>query len=94
MAITHENIANPQTFDEQAFARVAAERGVVLPRVPMTFDYQSDVDLLSIRFAQPLSPDAIDDNDESGVIGIYHNGSLVGVEILDATGNLERADPR
>jgi len=61
MAITHQNITTPHTFDEQRFARLAAERGVVLPQVPMTFDYQSDVDLLSIRFARPLAPDAIDD---------------------------------
>ena len=94
MAITHQNFTTPHTSDEQRFARLAEERGVVLPQVPMTFDYQSDVDLLSIRFERPLAPDAIDDDDESGIIGIYHNGDLVGIEILDATGHLERSDPQ
>lgn len=94
MAITQENVGKSQKPDEQRLMRLAAERGVALPDVPMTLDYQADVDLLSIRFAQPVAPDAITDDDELGVVGIYDNGDLVGVEILDVTGNLEHADPQ
>ena len=94
MALTQQDIAGTQRLDEERLVRLATERGVVLPDVPMSLDYQSDVDLLSIRFEQPVAPNAITDDDELGVIGIYDNGSLVGVEILDVTGNLEHADPQ
>lgn len=94
MAISQEDIVSSQKLNQQGLKRLAAERGVILPDVPMTLDYQPDVDLLSIRFARPVAPDAIADDDELGVIGIYNNGELVGVEIVDATGNLENAHPQ
>ena len=72
---------------------LAAER-VELPDVPMVLDYQDDVDTLCIRFQGPVSSTLIEDDDESGVIGIYQGRKLVGIEILDITGQLEFADPR
>ena len=72
---------------------LAAER-VELPDVPMVLDYQDDVDTLCIRFQGPVSSTLIEDDEENGVIGIYQGRKLVGIEILDITGQLEFADPR
>jgi uncharacterized protein YuzE len=88
------SFVGPQQADEARLLRLAEARGVLLPDVPVTLDYQPDVDLLSIRFEQPVESEFIPDDDELGVIGIYDRGKLVGVEILDITGNLEHANPR
>lgn len=73
---------------------LAAER-VELPKVPMSFDYQGDVDTLSIRFKSHVNPSMLEDIDEfaEGIIGIYEGTALIGVEILDITGQLASADP-
>lgn len=81
--------------DLKALSALAAKR-IDLPAVPMTFDYQDDVDTLCIHFQQPVSPALVneDDEQEKGIIGIYDGKKLVGVEILDISGQLEYADPR
>ena len=94
MAKVRTNIVAPPPLDQDRLLRLAEERGVLLPDVHLTLDYQADVDLLSIRFDKPVKTDSIADDDELGVIGIYDQGMLVGVEILDITGNLEHANPR
>lgn len=73
---------------------LAAER-VELPDVPMRLDYQDDVDTLCIRFEGNVSSSLLSETDESenGVIGIYEGKKLVGLEILDITGQLEHANP-
>ncbi len=68
---------------------------VSLPNVPMRFDYQDDVDTLHIRFEGNVSPSLVreDDELENGIIGIYEGKKLVGLEILDISGQLEYVNP-
>ena len=83
----------PASGSVQTFMALARER-VELPPVGMHFNYQGDVDTLVIRFAEAVSPSLIHTDFEEGVIGIYQGKKLVGVELLDITGGLERANPR
>jgi len=66
-----------------------ARKRVQLPNVPVELDYQDDVDILCIRFGQPVNPDSIKDDPEDGVIGLYEDEKLVGVEILDITDQMD-----
>jgi len=68
---------------------------IALPRVPMRFDYQADVDTLCIHFEGAVSRSLVSEDDEleNGVIGIYDGRKLVGLEILDITGQLAHAHP-
>lgn len=68
---------------------------IALPNVPMRFDYQDDVDTLCIRFEGDVSSSLVSEDDEveNGVIGIYEGRKLVGLEVLDITGQLEQAHP-
>ena len=66
-----------------------ARKRVQLPNVPVELDYQDDVDILSIRFGQPVNSDSIKDDSEDGVIGLYEDEKLVGVEILDITDQMD-----
>jgi hypothetical protein len=70
-----------------------AHERVKLPDVAMDYDYQDDVDMLSILFEEAVSPSRVATDDEKGVIGIYKGKKLIGVEILDITGGLARANP-
>ncbi len=90
-AATREQIGEA---DMSAILARASER-VVLPDVPMRFNYQSDVDTLCIRFEGNVSSLLVNEDDEleNGVIGIYEGRKLVGVEILDITGQLAHAHP-
>ena len=66
---------------------------IALPNVPMRFDYQDDVDTLCIRFEGDVSSSLVSEDDEleNGVIGIYEGRKLVGLEVLDITGQLDHA---
>ena len=66
-----------------------ARKRVLLPNVPVELDYQDDVDTLCIRFGQPIDSDSIKDDPEDGVVGLYEGEKLVGVEILDITGQMD-----
>ena len=66
-----------------------ARKRVQLPNVPMELDYQDDVDILGIRFGQPVNSDSIKDDPEDGVFGLYEDEKLVGVEILDITDQMD-----
>ena len=66
-----------------------ARKRVQLPNIPVELDYQDDVDTLCIRFAQPVDSDSIQDHPEDGVIGLSEGENLVGVEILDITGQMD-----
>ena len=66
-----------------------ARKRVLLPNVPVELDYQDDVDTLCIRFGQPVDSDSIKDDPEAGVVGLYEGEKLVGVEILDITGQMD-----
>lgn len=92
--VSPEDVVTPRHLDDARLLGLAVERGITLPDVRMILDYQPDVDLLSIRFERPVGPDSIIDDDELGIIGIYDDGALVGVEILDISGKLEHANPR
>jgi hypothetical protein len=74
---------------------LASERIALPDGVTMRFDYQDDVDTLCIRFKGDVSSSLVSKTDEteSGVIGIYEGKKLVGLEILDITGQLEYANP-
>ena len=66
-----------------------ARKRVRLPNIPMELDYQDDVDTLCIRFDQLVNSDFIKDDPEDGVVGLYEGEKLVGVEILDITGQMD-----
>lgn len=85
----------PVRRDSNALLALAAER-VNLPDVPMRLDYQDDVDTLCILFEAKVSPTLVGEDDEleNGVIGIYKGTRLVGLEILDITGQLKYANPK
>ncbi len=86
-------VASSSTPTTKKLLALAAER-VELPDAQMKLDYQDDVDTLCILFQSPVSSSLIEENDENGVIGIYQGQKLIGIEILDITGQLEFADPR
>jgi hypothetical protein len=90
-AATQERIG---AVDMSSILARVSER-IALPRVPMRFDYQDDVDTLCIHFEGAVSRSLVSEADESenGVIGIYDGRKLVGLEILDITGQLAHAHP-
>ena len=74
---------------------LARER-VDLPDVDIELDYQDDVDTLIIRFKKPITERLLESlDDEAGVLPIYNAAltELVGIEILDISGQLQFADP-
>lgn len=74
---------------------LARER-VDLPDVDIELDYQDDVDTLIIRFKKPITEALLESlDDEAGVLPIYNATltELVGIEILDISGQLQFADP-
>ena len=81
-------------LNTDALLALVAER-IELPDVPMRLDYQDDVDTLIIHFGALVSPNLVSDDDEieNGVIGIYNGRKLVGLEILDISGQLKYANP-
>ena len=81
-------------LDINILLTLAAER-IELPDVPMRLDYQDDVDTLVIHFGARVSPNLVsnDDEIENGVIGIYDGRKLVGLEILDISGQLKHVNP-
>lgn len=68
---------------------------IELPHVPMRVDYQDDVDTLCIRFESSVSSSLLSEDNElgNGVIGIYKGSKLVGLEILNVSGQLEYVNP-
>jgi hypothetical protein len=80
---------------DMSYILALVSKRIALPRVPMRFDYQDDVDTLCIHFEATVSRSLVSEDDESenGVIGIYDGRKLVGLEILDITGQLAHAHP-
>jgi hypothetical protein len=74
-------------------ARVS--KRISLPNVPMRVCYQDDVDTLSIQFEGDVSSTLVSEDDEfeNGVIGIYKGRKLIGLEILDISGQFECVNP-
>lgn len=89
---TQRRIGSPNSSDLLDLAR---ER-VDLPDVDIELDYQDDVDTLIIRFRKPITEALLESlDDEAGVLPIYNAAltELVGIEILDISGQLQYADP-
>ena len=71
---------------------LAATR-VKLPDAPLRLDYQDDVDTLYISLKQNAHPTHSKTNLDDSVIFDYENETLVGIEILDISGQLKYANP-
>ena len=82
-------IQPPSTEDLLA---LAATR-VKLPDVPLELDYQDDVDTLYIRLKKHARPTHSEAQLDDSVIYDYENDTLVGIEILDISGQLKYANP-
>ncbi len=85
---------NRATLDKTRLIDLALERVDLPLGLISNLEYQPDVDLLSIHFRQPIDEDLLRPDDEEGIVGIYDGEKLVGVEILDITGNLDAVNPR
>jgi uncharacterized protein YuzE len=71
---------------------LAATR-VKLPDAPLMLDYQDDVDTLYISLKQNAHPTHSEAQLDDSVIYDYENDTLVGIEILDISGQLKYANP-
>ena len=71
---------------------LAATR-ITLPTVPLELDYQDDVDTLYISLKKNARPTHSESNLDDSVIYDYENDTLVGIEILDISGQLKYANP-
>jgi hypothetical protein len=70
-----------------------AARGCVsLPPGELWLDYQDDVDTLYIRLKEKANP-THSENDVDGAVFDYEGEELVGIEIMDITGQLKYANP-
>jgi hypothetical protein len=85
---------NRATLDKTRLIDLALERVDLPIGLISNLEYQPDVDLLSIHFRQPIDEELLRPDDEEGIVGIYDGEKLVGVEILDITGNLDAVNPR
>ena len=82
-------IQPPSTKELLAFAAKRVE----LPDVPLDLDYQDDVDTLYISLKKNANPTHSKTNMDDSVIYDYENDTLVGIEILDISGQLKYANP-
>ena len=71
----------------------AAGQRVNLPPGELWFDYQDDVDTLYIRLKQNTHPTRSESDFDEGVLFDYEGDELVGIEIIDVTGQLKYANP-
>jgi uncharacterized protein YuzE len=71
---------------------LAATR-VKLPDAPLRLDYQDDVDTLYISLKKNANPTHSETKLDDLVIYDYENDTLVGIEILDISGQLKYANP-
>lgn len=73
-----------------------ARARVALPDIDIELDYQEDVDTLIVMFKNPVSERLIESlDDETGVLPIYNPAltEIIGIEILDISGQLQYANP-
>ena len=71
----------------------AARRRVSLPPVELWLDYQDDVDTLYIRLKEKTHPTHSKSDVDDLVVFDYEGEELVGIEIMDITGQLKYANP-
>jgi len=82
-------IQPPSTEELLALAATRVE----LPDAPMELDYQDDVDTLYISLKKNANPTHSETKLDDSVIYDYENDTLVGIEILDISGQLKYANP-
>lgn len=71
----------------------AARGRVKLPPGELWLDYQDDVDTLYIRLKEKTQPTRSESNFDEGVLFDYEGEELVGIEIIDISGQLKYANP-
>jgi len=71
----------------------AAHQRVNLPPVELWLDYQDDVDTLYISLKEKTRPTHSDSDFDGGVVFDYEGEELVGIEIMDITGQFKYANP-
>jgi uncharacterized protein YuzE len=71
----------------------AARRRVSLPPGELWLDYQDDVDTLYVRLKEKTRPTHSKSDFDEGVVFDYEGEELVGIEIMDVTGQLKYANP-
>lgn len=72
-------------FDPSAILIGAAQR-VAMPALPVHISYDEATDTLYLKFRDDLEPNRTDDDLDKGLVFDYHNRTLVGVEVLEASG--------
>jgi uncharacterized protein YuzE len=92
MAQRHLKQTGIQPPSTEELLALAATR-VELPDAPFRLDYQDDVDTLYISLKQNAHPTHSKTNLDDSVIYDYENNTLVGIEILDISGQLKYANP-
>jgi len=85
-----KTVIRPPSIEE--LLALAATR-VKLPKAPLELDYQDDVDTLYISLKKNATPTHSETNMDDSVIYDYENDTLVGIEILDISGQLKYANP-
>ena len=71
----------------------AAHRRVSLPPGELWLDYQVDVDTLYIRLKEKTQPTRSESKVDDMVVFDYEGEELVGIEIMDISGQLKYANP-
>jgi len=71
----------------------AARERVELPPGELLLDYQDDVDTLYIRLKEKTRPTHSESDIDDMVVFDYEDEELVGIEIMDITGQLKYANP-
>ncbi len=71
----------------------AARRRVRLPLGELWLDYQDDVDTLYIRLKEKTRPTHSKSDVDDMVVFDYEGEELIGIEIMDITGQLKYANP-
>ena len=71
----------------------AARRRLSLPPGELWLDYQDDVDTLYIRLKEKTQPTRSESDFDDMVVFDYEGEELVGIEIMDITGQLKYANP-
>jgi uncharacterized protein YuzE len=77
---------------EEDLLRAARQR-VNLPPGELWLDYQDDVDTLYIRLKATTQPTRSESDFDNMMVFDYEDDELVGIEIMDITGQLKHANP-
>jgi uncharacterized protein YuzE len=85
-----KTVIQPPSSDE--LLALATTR-VKLPNAPLELDYQDDVDTLYVSLKKNAKPTRSETSMDDSVIYDYENDTLVGIEILDISGQLKYANP-